>query len=169
MALDFGLDLDELTSAFDAKDTSVAGSSDHVNKTINASEFAEKKRKAEASLRPLLNEVSEDSADCANKRSKLTSDLEALEFKAPRIKIHKIAAPESCTHEVAVPPDMDYQPLTKDTNQPARTYPFTLDAFQQQAITCIDNNQSVMISAHTSAGKTVVAEYVSYALRFTHK
>ncbi|KAF5399384.1 Superkiller viralicidic activity 2 [Paragonimus heterotremus] len=166
MALDFGLDLDELTSAFDAKDTSVAGSSDHVNKTINASEFAEKKRKAEASLRPLLNEVNEDSADCANKRSKLASDLEALEFKAPRIKIHKIAAPESCTHEVAVPPDMDYQPLTKDTNQPARTYPFTLDAFQQQAVTCIDNNQSVMISAHTSAGKTVVAEYaIATALR----
>ncbi|KAF7232500.1 hypothetical protein EG68_08886 [Paragonimus skrjabini miyazakii] len=166
MALDFGLDLDELTSAFDAKDTSVAGSIEHVNKTMNVSEFAEKKRKAEASLRPLLNAVSEDPADCANKRSKLASDLEALEFKAPRIKIHKIAAPESCTHEVAVPPDMDYQPLTKDTNQPARTYPFTLDAFQQQAVTCIDNNQSVMISAHTSAGKTVVAEYaIATALR----
>ncbi|OON14496.1 hypothetical protein X801_09712, partial [Opisthorchis viverrini] len=40
-----------------------------------------------------------------------------------------------------------------------KTYPFTLDPFQQQAILCIDNGQSVLVSAHTSAGKTVVAEY----------
>ena len=36
---------------------------------------------------------------------------------------------------------------------------FELDTFQKQAIICLENNQSVFISAHTSAGKTVVAEY----------
>lgn len=35
-----------------------------------------------------------------------------------------------------------------------------LDPFQKEAILCIENNQSVLVSAHTSAGKTVVAEYV---------
>lgn len=37
-------------------------------------------------------------------------------------------------------------------------YPFVLDPFQREAILCIDNNESVLVSAHTSAGKTVCAE-----------
>ncbi len=43
---------------------------------------------------------------------------------------------------------------------PAKEYKFNLDPFQREAITCLQNNQSVLVSAHTSAGKTVVAEYV---------
>lgn len=39
-------------------------------------------------------------------------------------------------------------------------YPFVLDPFQREAILCIDNNESVLVSAHTSAGKTVCAEWV---------
>ncbi|VDL92236.1 unnamed protein product [Schistocephalus solidus] len=56
---------------------------------------------------------------------------------------------------------------SSNSNHPTfRSFSFTLDSFQQQAITCIDNNQSVMVSAHTSAGKTVVAEYaIAMALR----
>jgi ATP-dependent RNA helicase DOB1 len=42
---------------------------------------------------------------------------------------------------------------------PAKTYPFTLDPFQQEAISYIDKNESVLVAAHTSAGKTAVAEY----------
>ncbi|KAH9510605.1 Exosome RNA helicase MTR4 [Dermatophagoides farinae] len=30
-----------------------------------------------------------------------------------------------------------------------------IDSFQKEAILCIENNQSVLVSAHTSAGKTV--------------
>lgn len=41
-------------------------------------------------------------------------------------------------------------------------YPFVLDPFQREAILCIDNNESVLVSAHTSAGKTVCAEWVSW-------
>ena len=37
---------------------------------------------------------------------------------------------------------------------PARIYPFTLDPFQQQAIEAIRINESVLVAAHTSAGKT---------------
>ncbi|KAJ1559087.1 ATP-dependent RNA helicase mtr4, partial [Cladochytrium tenue] len=39
------------------------------------------------------------------------------------------------------------------------TYPFTLDPFQSTAISIIERNESILVSAHTSAGKTVVAEY----------
>ena len=39
-------------------------------------------------------------------------------------------------------------------------YPFILDPFQKEALKCLENKQSVLVSAHTSAGKTVVAEWV---------
>lgn len=42
---------------------------------------------------------------------------------------------------------------------PAKTYKFKLDAFQQQSVDYIDNNESVLVAAHTSAGKTAIAEY----------
>ncbi|CAH8637287.1 unnamed protein product [Schistosoma bovis] len=159
----FGLDLDELTSAFDPKKPSSETLVD--TGSTQPGDFEEKKRKAEASLKPLLKEVEEDSTDDSPKRSKLSVG-DTLEFNAPRIQIHKISSPETCTHEVAVPPDIEYKPIIKDCGFPAKTFPFTLDAFQQQAIICIDNNQSVLLSAHTSAGKTVVAEYaIATALR----
>ncbi|KAK9466075.1 rRNA-processing arch domain-containing protein [Lipomyces arxii] len=64
-------------------------------------------------------------------------------------------------HQVALPPNYDYIPLSehKPPAEPARVYPFTLDPFQANAISSIQRNESVLVSAHTSAGKTVVAEY----------
>ena len=43
--------------------------------------------------------------------------------------------------------------------EPAKIYKFQLDPFQQQAIEYIDKEESVLVAAHTSAGKTAVAEY----------
>lgn len=65
---------------------------------------------------------------------------------------------EACTHEVACPPGQEYIPLKTCNTEPAKTYPFALDSFQKESILCVDNNQSVLVSAHTSAGKTVIAE-----------
>lgn len=64
-------------------------------------------------------------------------------------------------HQVALPPDYDYVPISehKAPAEPARTWQFTLDPFQQVSIASIQRNESVLVSAHTSAGKTVVAEY----------
>lgn len=70
-----------------------------------------------------------------------------------------LKSPDACIHEVAVHPSQEYEPLKKTTQAPAKEYPFILDSFQTEAILCIENNQSVLVSAHTSAGKTVVAEY----------
>uniref|UniRef100_A0A1I7XBM8 Helicase ATP-binding domain-containing protein n=1 Tax=Heterorhabditis bacteriophora TaxID=37862 RepID=A0A1I7XBM8_HETBA len=61
--------------------------------------------------------------------------------------------------QVAMPPDMKFMPLTARATVPAKTYPFQLDAFQKEAIMCVENSQAVLVSAHTSAGKTVVALY----------
>lgn len=48
---------------------------------------------------------------------------------------------------------------SKETKPPAKEYPFQLDPFQQAAVDFIEINESVLVSAHTSAGKTAVAEY----------
>jgi ATP-dependent RNA helicase DOB1 len=87
--------------------------------------------------------------------------------KLPRITVHKLTSLERCSHEVAVPTDVEYQPLKVNPNtKPAKEYPFTLDSFQKESILCLENNQSVLVSAHTSAGKTVIAEYaIAMSLR----
>lgn len=41
----------------------------------------------------------------------------------------------------------------------AHKYPFELDIFQKQAIIKLEEHNHVFVAAHTSAGKTVVAEY----------
>ena len=41
----------------------------------------------------------------------------------------------------------------------AHSYPFELDIFQKQAIIKLEEHNHVFVAAHTSAGKTVVAEY----------
>ncbi|KAI9091124.1 rRNA-processing arch domain-containing protein [Phlyctochytrium arcticum] len=64
-------------------------------------------------------------------------------------------------HQVALPPNYNYIPLSQHVSpaEPARVYPFVLDPFQQAAIHSIERHESVLVAAHTSAGKTVVAEY----------
>lgn len=63
--------------------------------------------------------------------------------------------------EVTLPAGYPYTPIAQHipNDPPAKTYPFTLDSFQRLAIYSIERNESVLVSAHTSAGKTVVAEY----------
>lgn len=47
-----------------------------------------------------------------------------------------------------------------------REYPFVLDNFQRKSIGCLTRKESVLVAAHTSAGKTVVAEYaIAMALK----
>jgi antiviral helicase SKI2 len=46
-------------------------------------------------------------------------------------------------------------------------FPFELDNFQKEAICCLEKGESVFVAAHTSAGKTVVAEY-AFALATKH-
>lgn len=50
----------------------------------------------------------------------------------------------------------DFKVLVPDM---ARIWPFELDTFQKEAIYHLENGNSVFVAAHTSAGKTVVAEY----------
>lgn len=49
----------------------------------------------------------------------------------------------------------------------ALEFPFELDRFQKEAIYYLEQGESVFVAAHTSAGKTVVAEY-AFALASKH-
>lgn len=84
----------------------------------------------------------------------------------PPSKQHKEGAADdrvACTHDVSFPDGYNFQtfsvPQEKISKAPAKEFPFTLDPFQSEAIKCLDSGESVMVSAHTSAGKTVVALY----------
>lgn len=75
---------------------------------------------------------------------------------------------KACTHEVAWPAGLEGSlaaPAARE-GPPAREYPFPLDPFQKVAINALEAGHSVLVAAHTSAGKTVVAEYAfAMALR----
>ncbi|KAL2329452.1 hypothetical protein Fmac_017033 [Flemingia macrophylla] len=73
--------------------------------------------------------------------------------------VHHVSYPDGYVHPSSPPPNQAH-------SEPAKKFPFTLDPFQSQAITCLENAESVMVSAHTSAGKTVVALYaIAMSLR----
>lgn len=64
--------------------------------------------------------------------------------------------------EVLEPP----RQRTRRETDPAMTFPYELDTFQKDSIDVLENGGSVLVSAHTSAGKTTVALYaIAKALR----
>lgn len=73
----------------------------------------------------------------------------------------------ACVHDVSYPEGYVVPPSANSTaTTPAKEFPFTLDPFQAEAIKCLEAGESVMVSAHTSAGKTVVALYaIAMSLR----
>ena len=49
---------------------------------------------------------------------------------------------------------------------PALRWPFELDVFQKRAVVHLERGENVFVAAHTSSGKTAVAEYaIALALR----
>ena len=125
------------------------------------------------------DEEEEDDADDHHKRRKkdaeadpvLTDTFQTAESRevapasgfAPQKETESLVLQHNIQHQVALPPDLNYEyvPLSehKRPAEPAREYPFELDPFQSLAIASIEREESVLVSAHTSAGKTVVAEY----------
>ncbi|KAK4476808.1 hypothetical protein RD792_015968 [Penstemon davidsonii] len=80
--------------------------------------------------------------------------------------------PVACLHDVAYPEGYVLGTSNssfinqEENSKPAKEFPFMLDPFQLEAIKCLDRAESVMVSAHTSAGKTVVALYaIAMSLR----
>ena len=110
----------------------------------------------------------------AAKRRKVNDDDGDVDAQPPTNDAARApsSARTSCVHEVAMPRDWTgdlaalHDPVFRGT--PAKEYPFTLDAFQATATAVLERNESVLVAAHTSAGKTVVAEY-AIAMAFRDK
>eukprot|EP00817_Percolomonadidae_sp_ATCC50343_P006586 CAMPEP_0117419238 /NCGR_PEP_ID=MMETSP0758-20121206/848_1 /TAXON_ID=63605 /ORGANISM="Percolomonas cosmopolitus, Strain AE-1 (ATCC 50343)" /LENGTH=1143 /DNA_ID=CAMNT_0005200199 /DNA_START=505 /DNA_END=3932 /DNA_ORIENTATION=+ len=117
-----------------------------------------------------LNDKAEDQREEEDrqKESKIekeTDELQILLQETGDILKHiaKKKNPDDVFEYVKVHSNEDPYIKSKRINElvasPALEYPFDLDVFQKQAIVQLENNQSVFVAAHTSAGKTVVAEY----------
>ncbi|OHS98808.1 DEAD/DEAH box helicase family protein [Tritrichomonas foetus] len=72
------------------------------------------------------------------------------------------------TKTYAVTDTWDVSLFSQEIPNPALTFPYKLDTFQLRAIHRLELNQCVFVSAPTSAGKTVVAQY-AIALCRAHK
>ncbi|KAF9762017.1 ATP-dependent RNA helicase DOB1 [Nosema granulosis] len=70
-------------------------------------------------------------------------------------------------HEAAIPLDKEYTNIPEEFQEfTAKKYNFELDVFQKISLCCLERDESVLVSAHTSSGKTVVAEYaIAMSLR----
>lgn len=90
----------------------------------------------------------------------LAEDIEVEAPIAPMdeevFKITRGSEDCGCVHEWFAPED--FKPL-EHPKRNAKQYKFTLDPFQSTAVRCLEGNESVLVAAHTSAGKTAVAEY----------
>ncbi|THH17164.1 hypothetical protein EW146_g3591 [Bondarzewia mesenterica] len=121
---------------------------------VEAEMVAAKKPRIEPAPQPVVvDEFETEAKREVTASAGLTDSTEAL---GSRLELkHQVR------HQVAVPPGYNYVPISKHVPpaKPAREYKFTLDPFQQVSIYAIQRNESVLVSAHTSAGKTVVAEY----------
>lgn len=114
-----------------------------------------KRRKTEDEAETIIT----DTFETAHSR-----EVAAVQGFAPATtEAESITLSHNIQHQVALPPDLDYEyvPLSehKPPAEPARKYAFKLDPFQSISVASIERDESVLVSAHTSAGKTVVAEY----------
>ncbi|KAI9860242.1 MAG: hypothetical protein M1824_003242 [Vezdaea acicularis] len=99
----------------------------------------------------------QESADEDDIDSLLPIEFPALE---PRGKLTQPAArrfDRQWAHMVDINRDItNFREIVPDM---AKEWPFELDTFQKEAVYHLENGDSVFVAAHTSAGKTVVAEY----------
>lgn len=112
-----------------------------------------------------------ESGDATEEESE--DDIDSLlPVEFPALEPHGILAASSSkragrewAHMVDVKRDIpNFRELVPDM---AREWPFELDTFQKEAVYHLENGDSVFVAAHTSAGKTVVAEY-AIALAVKH-
>lgn len=103
------------------------------------------------------DEEEPDEEDAEDIDSLLPVEFPALEPHSNLAASSARKAGREWAHMVDINRDItNFRELVPDT---AREWPFELDTFQKEAIYHLENGDSVFVAAHTSAGKTVVAEY----------
>ena len=110
---------------------------------------------------PLLENETVNGSDLSDGFEEDIDSLLPVEF--PALEPHRPLALSTAkrgrewAHMVDVNRDItNFKDLVPDM---AREWPFELDTFQKEAVYHLESGDSVFVAAHTSAGKTVVAEY----------
>lgn len=98
----------------------------------------------------LLTHIDVDDALLEIKKSSI-SDV----IKIQDVKAHQTIAEWAEIIDISEPVKNFYERVQDMAHQ----FPFELDTFQKQAILKLEDHKHVFVAAHTSAGKTVVAEY----------
>ena len=101
-------------------------------------------------------------------------EVEALEDTLPEAPLATTVqfdmAGENVLHYAALPNGETTIEPPKYPEDPYLKYKFEFDSFQKCAISCVHNHDSVLVSAHTSAGKTVIAKYaIASALKHNQR
>ena len=87
-----------------------------------------------------------------------------IEVSAPKAtSVRQDAIGDNVIHYVALPDGKTSINPVKYPDEPLLEYPYELDEFQKTAVACVHQHDSVLVSAHTSAGKTAVALYAIQA------
>ena len=100
----------------------------------------------------------EESADDEMDGQAEISRVRKLGYNADDFEIETFEY-DNCVHEAVYPRGHDKKLDFKRPKVAAKQYEFTLDKFQERAVLCIEKDESVLVAAHTSAGKTAIAEY----------
>lgn len=112
--------------------------------------------RAAAANAPTTADDTEDSSP----GSDTTATTAATAARAAGAETEGDASPRASTAAAAAAAEGEGGPVA------ARQWQFRLDAFQQRSILCLEAGENVLVAAHTSAGKTVVAEYaIAMAIR----
>jgi len=108
---------------------------------------------------PKDSHIGEDGSECDPKKEKSRDkEMQKLVNRVLNISIKDKNLEEDKSNEFAKVVNISKEPDETIVN-PAKTYDFELDPFQKQAIIHMEKFCNVFVAAHTSAGKTVVAEY----------
>ena len=106
------------------------------------------------------NEIADDDED-SNEESKNSSEEENQENDLLKQTNEEIIGFEERHQKLKEYAEEDTIDISKydEIKNYAITFPFQLDEFQKRSIIRLEEHQNVLVCAHTSSGKTVVAEY----------
>ena len=102
--------------------------------------------------------LEEEEEEASAERLELTGGVLPLSGYDERGLVIEQYQMANCIYEYVGPRDHVRKTVQRGAPR-AKEYSFKLDVFQEKAIECIEREESVLVSAHTSAGKTAVAEY----------
>ena len=122
-------------------------------KEINNNANLEDSDSNEENFENAINDEKEEEKDIENEDSEGESQEKEDELKIDFKERHKNM------QKWAIEDNLDISDFSNKIKDPPITFPFELDEFQKRSILRLENHQNVLVCAHTSSGKTVVAEY----------